>query len=93
MDPFNALSSAATARKIPLLKEASPAKVMSCALVASKDLQKDLDATKEITGGAGTPLVKMAGQPWFVANRSPMMRADDHQCAKVPPIPEVIECA
>jgi hypothetical protein len=63
MDPFNALSTAAAARKIPPLKEAPPAKVMSCAFVASKDLEKDLDAVKEITGGAGTPSAKMAGWP------------------------------
>jgi hypothetical protein len=51
MDTFNALSTIATARKIPPLKNASPTKVMLCALVASIDLQKDLDATKELTGG------------------------------------------
>jgi hypothetical protein len=63
MDPFNALSTAASARKIPPWKETPPAKVMSCALVASKDLEKDLDDAKEVTGGAGTPSVKMAGRP------------------------------
>jgi hypothetical protein len=92
-DPFNALSTTAAARKIPLLKEASPAKVMSCALIASTDLQKDLDVVKKVTGGAGVPSVKMADQPWFVANWSPVMRADHHQRAKVPPIPEVMERA
>jgi hypothetical protein len=61
MNPFNALSTATTAGKIPLLKEASPAKVMSCALIASADLQKDLDAAKEVTGGAGAESEKMAG--------------------------------
>jgi hypothetical protein len=61
MDPFNALSTTAAARRIPPLKEASSAKVMSCALIASVDLQKDLDATKEVTGGAGAPSAKMAG--------------------------------
>jgi hypothetical protein len=30
MDPFNALSTAAVARKVSLMKEASPAKVMLC---------------------------------------------------------------
>jgi hypothetical protein len=44
MNPFNALSTAAAARKIPPLKEAPPAKVMSCALVALADVEKDLDA-------------------------------------------------
>jgi hypothetical protein len=76
---------------LPPLKEASPAKVMLCALIASIDLQKDLDATKEVTGGASTPLAKMAGRPWFVVNRSLVMRADHHQHAKVPPVPEVVE--
>jgi hypothetical protein len=59
MDPINALSTAAVARKIPLLKEAPPIKVMSCALVASTHLEKDLDAAKDdwpigqLTRGAG----------------------------------------
>jgi hypothetical protein len=60
MDPFNALSTATTARKIPPLKEAPPAKVMSCALVASIELEKDLDAAKQVTRGAGIPSTKMA---------------------------------
>jgi hypothetical protein len=64
---------------------------MSCVLVALTDLQEDLDAAKEVTGGTGTPSAKMAGWPWFVANRSPVMRADHHQRAKVPPIPEIVE--
>jgi hypothetical protein len=71
MDSFNALSTAAAARKIAPLKEAPPAEVMSCALVALTDLEKDLDAVKEVTGGAGMTLVKMAGRPWFVAIRPP----------------------
>jgi hypothetical protein len=75
------------------LKEASPAKVITCALIALAYLQKDIDAAKELTGGASVPLPKMASQPWFVANRSPVMRADHHQCAKVPPIPKVVEHA
>jgi hypothetical protein len=96
MDPFNALSITAAARKIPPLKEAPPAKVMSSALVASPDLEKNLDAVKEVTGEAGVPLAKMAGrpansprrsQPWFVAIRPLMMRATHHQCAKVPLVP------
>jgi hypothetical protein len=37
-----------------------------------------------------TPL---AGQPWFVANQFPVMRAEHHQRAKVPPLPEVVEHA
>jgi hypothetical protein len=44
MDPFNALSTATAARKNPPLKEASPTKVMSCALIISADLQKYLHA-------------------------------------------------
>jgi hypothetical protein len=63
MDPFNALSTAAATRKIPSLKEASPTKVMLCALVTSTDVPKDIDAAKEVTGGAGTASVKMAGRP------------------------------
>jgi hypothetical protein len=62
-DPINALSTATATRKIPLLNEASPTKVMSCALITSTDLQKDLDAAKEVTGGAGAPSAKMAGRP------------------------------
>jgi hypothetical protein len=75
------------------LKEASPTKVISCVLVTSTDLQKDLDASNEATGGVNVPSAKMAGQPWFVSNRPPVMRADHHQHAEVPPIPEVVECA
>jgi hypothetical protein len=70
MDPFNALSTTAAARKIPPMKEASPTKVMSCALVASTDLQKDLDAIKEVTVGAGAPSVKMASRPAMVCGHS-----------------------
>jgi hypothetical protein len=92
MDPFNPLSTAAIARKIPPLKEAPPTKVMLCALVTSTDLEKDLDAIKEVTGGADAPSAKMAGRPWFVANWSPVMRADHYQRAEVPPVPKVMEC-
>jgi hypothetical protein len=63
MDPFNDMSTATAARKIPLLKEAPPTKVMSCALVASTGLEKDLDAAKEVTGGASVPSAKMASRP------------------------------
>jgi hypothetical protein len=66
MDPFNTLSTTAAARKVPQLKEAPPAKVMSGALVASTDLEKDLYVTKEVTGGASVPLAKMAGRPAMV---------------------------
>jgi hypothetical protein len=93
MDPFNALSTAATTRKIPPLIEASPTKIMLCALITSTDLQKDLDAAKEVTVGAGTQSAKWpVGRSWFVANRSPVMRANHHQRAKVPPVPMVMEC-
>jgi hypothetical protein len=63
IDPFNPLSTAAIARKISLLKEASPFKVMSCALIALTDRQKDIDATKEVIGGAGAPSTKMVSRP------------------------------
>jgi hypothetical protein len=83
------------------LKESQPTKVMSCALVSSTDLEKDLEVAKEVTGGAGVPSTKMAswlanplaGRPWFAAILSPMMRANNHQCAKVPLILEAIERA
>jgi hypothetical protein len=99
MDPFHALSTAAATRNIPPLKEAPRAKVRSRALVASTDLEKALNAVKEVTRGAGPPSVKMAGRPanspgqpvMVVADRSPMMRADHHQRAKVPLVPEVME--
>jgi hypothetical protein len=93
MDPFNALSTAAAARKIPSLKEAPPTKVISCALVTSTELEKNLDATRDVTGGAGTPMVKMAGHPWFVAIRATVRRAGHHQRAKIPLVPEVMERA
>jgi hypothetical protein len=63
VDPFNALSTTTTTRKIPPLREAPPAKVMSCALVASTDLERAFDAAKEVTGGANVPSAKMAGRP------------------------------
>jgi hypothetical protein len=53
MNPFNALSTAAAARKIPPLKEAPP---------ALTDLEKDLDSTKEVTEGANAPSAKLAGR-------------------------------
>jgi hypothetical protein len=59
MDPFNALSIATVVWNIPMLKEAPTAEVMSCALVRSTDLEKTLDAAKEVIGGAGAPSVKM----------------------------------
>jgi hypothetical protein len=40
--------------------------------------------------GRPTPLTD---RPWFVANRSPMLRADHHQRGKVPPVLEVVERA
>jgi hypothetical protein len=70
MDPFNALSTTVAARKIAPLKEASPTKVMSCALIALTDLQKDLDAAKEVIGGASAPSVKMASRPAMVCGQS-----------------------
>jgi hypothetical protein len=73
MDPFNALSTAAAARKIPQLREAPPVKVMSCALVASIGLEKILDAVKEVNGGAGAPSVKMVGWPANSPSRPAMV--------------------
>jgi hypothetical protein len=66
MHPFNAQSTTAATRKIPPLKEAPPTKVMSCAMVATTDLEKDLDAAKEVIGGAGVPS-PLTSQPQFVA--------------------------
>jgi hypothetical protein len=60
MDPFNTLSTVAATRMIPPLRDASPAKVASCVLVASTDLEEALDAAKEDTRGAGTPSAMMA---------------------------------
>jgi hypothetical protein len=77
MDPFNALSTTAAARKIPPLREAPPTKVMSCALVTSTDLKRAFDAVKKVIRGAGTPSVKMADRPWFVAIRPPPSRDED----------------
>jgi hypothetical protein len=66
---------------------------MPCALVTSTDREKDLDAAKEVTGGADAPSAKMAGRPLFVAIQPRVMRAGHHQCAKVPLVPEAVECA
>jgi hypothetical protein len=100
MDPFNALFTTTAARKIPQLKEAPLAKVISCALIVSTDLEKDFDATKEVIRGAGVPSVKMASQsaksPSWLAmvcgHSTPMMRAGHHQRAKVLLVPEAAEC-
>jgi hypothetical protein len=92
MDPFNALSTATTARKIPSLQEAPPAKVMLCTLVMSRDLEKDLDATKEVNRGTNTPSAKMA----MVCGHSTPRdegQASHHQRAKVPLVPEAMERA
>jgi hypothetical protein len=62
MDPFNALSTAAATRMIPLLREVATAKVTSRALVASTDLEKALDAMKDVIGGVGVPLAMMSDQ-------------------------------
>jgi hypothetical protein len=100
MDPFNALSTDAATRKIPPLKEVLHTKVMSCALVASIDLEKDLDDTKEVGEGVSVPLAKMVGlsanSPGWLAMvcgnaPPPVLRADHHQRTKVPLLPEVIE--
>jgi hypothetical protein len=100
MDPFNALSTAATARMIPPLREAPPAKVTSCALVASTDLKKALDAAKEVIRGAGAPSVMMGGRvakspgrPANVGGRltPPPLRWVSHQLrARVPLLPRTM---
>jgi hypothetical protein len=43
---------------------------MLCALVASTDLEKTLDATKEVTRGAGMPSAKMVGRPGMACGQS-----------------------
>jgi hypothetical protein len=73
MDPFNPLSTVAATRKIPPLKEAPPTKVRSCALVASKDLEKDLNAANEVTGGDGAPSMKMVGRAANCTGRPAMV--------------------
>jgi hypothetical protein len=68
----------------------------ACALVASKDLVRALDAAKEVTRGASAPSAKMAGRPWFVGIQPfppPIMRGSHHQHAKVPIMPEATERA
>jgi hypothetical protein len=62
MDSFNALSTAVVARKVSPLREAPPAKVMSCALVTSTDQDRALDIVKEVTEEAGMPSAKMASR-------------------------------
>jgi hypothetical protein len=93
MDPFNALSTIAAARKIPPLKEVPTAKVMSCAFVTLTELEKDLDAAKEVTGGADAPSVKMADPPWFVAIQPLVTRVGHHQRDKILLVPEAVERA
>jgi hypothetical protein len=62
MESFNVVSTVAAVRAITLLKE-SPTKVMSCTLVASSNLDKVFNVTKDVTRGAGGPPVKMGGRP------------------------------
>jgi hypothetical protein len=69
IDPLNALSTTAAARMIPLLREAPPAKVASCVLVASTDLEKALDVAKEVIEGADAPSVTTGSQPAKSPNR------------------------
>jgi hypothetical protein len=100
MDPFNALSTAAVARLIPPLREALPAKVVSCALVTSTDLGKALDAMKEVIGGASVPSVMMgsrpaksAGQLATVGGRlTPSRWVSHHLCARIPLLPRAVVC-
>jgi hypothetical protein len=49
-------------RKEDPTNERGITKVMSCALVASTNLQKDLDTAKGVTGGASAPSAKMVGR-------------------------------
>jgi hypothetical protein len=95
MDPFNTLSTATATWKIPPLKEAPPTKVMSCALVASTDLEKDLDAVREVIGGADMPLEKMAGRPANSprATDHGLWPFGDHQHTKAPLVPGAVEHA
>jgi hypothetical protein len=53
----------------PPLIEASHAKVTSCALVASTDLEKALGAAKEVIRGAGAPSKMTGGQPTTIGGR------------------------
>jgi hypothetical protein len=87
MDPFNALSNAAATRKIPSLRDAPPAKVMSCALVASTDLERALDAVKEVTGGAGAPSTKMANLSVNSPGRPAMVCGHSAPCDEDQPSP------
>jgi hypothetical protein len=48
---------------IPLLRDAGPTKLTSCALVASTDLEKALDAVKEVIEGASAPSAMMGNRP------------------------------
>jgi hypothetical protein len=61
MESFNVVSTAVVKRAMPPLKE-SPTKVASYTLVASSDLDKSLDITKGVIGGASAPTAKMGSQ-------------------------------
>jgi hypothetical protein len=102
MDPFSALSNAAATRMIPPLREAPPAKVTSCALIASTDFEKALDAAKEVIGGTGVASAIMGGQPTKSPGRPaavggrltpPSRWASHHLSARVPLLPRAIVCA
>jgi hypothetical protein len=71
MESFNVVSTAAAMRVMPPLKVSS-AEVTFCTLVASSDLDKVLDVTKEVTRGAGAPSVKMGGWPANIDGRPAM---------------------
>jgi hypothetical protein len=72
----------------PTLKEASATKVLSCAFIASTDLYNDLDATKQVTGGAGTPSAKMASRPTNSPGRPAMFcgQSVPHDDGRSPPV-------
>jgi hypothetical protein len=101
MDLFNTLSTTTPARKILPLKEASPTKVVSCALIASTDLHNDLDAAKEVTGGASMPSANMAdrpahspGRPGMVCGQSvPQDEGGSPPTHQGSPVPEVVDLA
>jgi hypothetical protein len=71
MESFNVISIVAATRAILPLKE-SPVKVMSYTLVASSDLDKVLDMTKEVNRRVSAPSMKMDGRTTNIDSRRAM---------------------
>jgi hypothetical protein len=59
-------------------------------MLQRRSLEEPVHHWQRWSAGRPTPL---ADRPCFVANQSPVMRANHHQRAKFLHVPKVVECA